>query len=79
MIDVAFVAAAQLLPPSQRAVLLLRDVLGYRARETADLLGLTPDAVTSALKRARATMNAARTAGPDAPPLGSPIESALLD
>jgi RNA polymerase sigma-70 factor (ECF subfamily) len=78
-ISLAFITAVQLLPPNQRAVLLLRDVLGYRASEAAELLGLTEDAVTNALKRARATMDASRT--PDAPPPapGSPQERALLD
>ncbi|MFC0439966.1 sigma-70 family RNA polymerase sigma factor [Kutzneria buriramensis] len=76
-ISLAFVTAVQLLPPNQRAVLLLRDVLGYRAAETAELLGLTEDAVTSALRRARATMNTARSPQPPAP--GGPEEQALLD
>ncbi len=78
-ISLAFVTAVQLLPPNQRAVLLLRDVLGYRARETAELLGLTEDAVTSALKRARAAVDAGRSPGPLPPAPGSPVERAVLD
>jgi RNA polymerase sigma-70 factor (TIGR02960 family) len=78
-ISLAFVTAVQLLPPSQRAVLLLRDVLGYRAAETADLLGLTPDAVTSALKRARATMAGATHDRPAPPAPDSAQERELLE
>jgi len=76
-ISLAFVTAVQLLPPNQRAVLLLRDVLGYRASETAAILGLTEDAVTNALKRARATTDAASP--PQLPAPGGPQERALLD
>lgn len=77
-ITLAFIAV-QMLPPNQRAVLILRDVLGYRASETAALLGLTQDAVTSALKRARSTMSINHPPGAVPPIAGGPQERELLD
>jgi RNA polymerase sigma-70 factor, ECF subfamily len=81
-ISIAFLTALQALSARQRAVLILRDVLGYRASEVATILDASEESVTSALKRARAIVHQrlARTVGHAQPPRpGSPEERELVD
>jgi RNA polymerase sigma-70 factor, ECF subfamily len=78
-VRLAFIAALQLLPARQRAVLTLRDVLAFRTAEVAEMLDTTSAAVDSALRRARAHL---AQAGPAAVDLAEPDERArriLLD
>jgi RNA polymerase sigma-70 factor (TIGR02960 family) len=79
-ISLAFIVAVQLVPPRQRAVLVLRDVLGFAASEAAQVLGTTEESVTSALKRARATMRGGLPPAAEPPPAPeSAAEKQLVD
>jgi RNA polymerase sigma-70 factor (ECF subfamily) len=81
-ISLAFITAVQLLPPRQRAVLILRDVLAFSTREVSAMLSASEQATSSALKRARATLRR-ELGAPDpeqsAPPPRSPAEQRLVD
>jgi RNA polymerase sigma-70 factor (ECF subfamily) len=74
----ALIAALQYLPARQRAVLILRDVLGWRAAEVADLLGTSTAAANSVLQRARARLEQAAPAADEMREPSDPGDRALL-
>ena len=78
-VTLAFLVALQSLPPRQRAILLLRDVLGLRSKEVAELLDLSTSAIESALYRARKTLSRKYSASSPVALTSDPMVQDLLD